>query len=262
MEGKDCKEHEGGAPYRDGLMETLPRNQGGPGRHRCPYCAYDRGHEDGRCRAKVERDKNWYCEQHNGGDPVLEQVVGELPENQGGTGRHRCPYCAYERGHRAGYEQEKGAIRASGQPGGEDPGTPASPATAEGKDCKAHRGGARHREGLMETLPRNQGGEGRHKCPYCAYDRGYEAGRRRAKAERDRNWYCERHRRGDPALDEVIGVLPENQGGVGRHRCPYCAYERGLRAGYEQEKGAIRAPESPDGEDPWASGPRVAEASG
>lgn len=112
-------------------------------------------------------------------------------------------------------------------------------------DCKRHEGGSLFRDGLMGTLPRNQGGPGRHKCPYCAYDLGYDAGREQAKAERKRNWYCERHKGGDPELDEAIGGLPENQGGQGRHRCPYCAYERGRRAGYEQEKGAIRLPEEP-----------------
>ena len=29
-------------------------------------------------------------------------------------------------------------------------------------------------EHVMSTLPNNQSGEGRHKCPYCAYNKGYK----------------------------------------------------------------------------------------
>ena len=34
----------------------------------------------------------------------------------------------------------------------------------------------------MKSLLNNQGGEGRHKCPYCAYSKGYEAGIKKAKS--------------------------------------------------------------------------------
>ena len=55
-------------------------------------------------------------------------------------------------------------------------------------DCARHAG--RHNEvhrakldGIMKTLPKNQSGGpdgGRHKCPYCAYERGFEDGLQRA----------------------------------------------------------------------------------
>lgn len=40
---------------------------------------------------------------------------------------------------------------------------------------------------------------------------------------------CERHgrRHNQAHLDAIIGDIPEKQGGAGRHKCPYCAYERG-----------------------------------
>ena len=40
---------------------------------------------------------------------------------------------------------------------------------------------------------------------------------------------CEHHYREENQthLDTVMKDLPENQGGAGRHKCPYCAYERG-----------------------------------
>lgn len=45
-------------------------------------------------------------------------------------------------------------------------------------DCPIHAGkandGAREPlDSLIEHLPANQSGAGRHKCPYCAYERGY-----------------------------------------------------------------------------------------
>ncbi len=33
-------------------------------------------------------------------------------------------------------------------------------------------------DGIMEKLPPSQAGAGRHKCTYCAYEVGYERGRR------------------------------------------------------------------------------------
>ena len=30
----------------------------------------------------------------------LDHIMRELPENQAGTGRHKCPYCAYQQGYR------------------------------------------------------------------------------------------------------------------------------------------------------------------
>ena len=51
------------------------------------------------------------CEKHRGETgsvpPELEDLMGELPENQSGAGRHKCPYCAHERGFAQGREQER-----------------------------------------------------------------------------------------------------------------------------------------------------------
>lgn len=48
-------------------------------------------------------------------------------------------------------------------------------------DCEKHAG--KHNEvrrtpldKMMSSLPENQSGGGRHKCPYCAYERGFEDG--------------------------------------------------------------------------------------
>ena len=52
-------------------------------------------------------------------------------------------------------------------------------------DCSKHigmRGNPRYSylEDIMKNLPENQGGAGRHKCPYCAYEKGFERGLQRA----------------------------------------------------------------------------------
>ena len=60
----DCKKHAGqdNEPNRaplDRMMEKLPRNQSGAGRHKCPYCAYKKGIEDGLrlAREEIERSR-------------------------------------------------------------------------------------------------------------------------------------------------------------------------------------------------------------
>lgn len=51
------------------------------------------------------------------------------------------------------------------------------------EDCAIHAGkqNALRRESLdnvMQRLPNNQSGKGRHKCPYCAYEAGFQDGLR------------------------------------------------------------------------------------
>ena len=54
-------------------------------------------------------------------------------------------------------------------------------------DCPRHSGRANQAErepfdGVMRRLDENQSGEGRHKCPYCAYEQGRRDERRRIAA--------------------------------------------------------------------------------
>jgi len=42
-------------------------------------------------------------------DP-LEPLMTRLPDNQGGAGRHKCPYCAYEEGYRQAIADAESAI--------------------------------------------------------------------------------------------------------------------------------------------------------
>jgi len=72
----------------------------------------------------------------------------------------------------------------------------------------------------FEGLPYDQGGVGSHRCAGCAYERGFEAGRRREETV---------------ALD--LDTLPESQAGTVRHRSPHAAwalgYLDGVRASYQ-----------------------------
>lgn len=50
MSAKDCPKHAGqrnsaGRSELDYLMRELPENQSGTGRHKCPYCAYQKGYQ-------------------------------------------------------------------------------------------------------------------------------------------------------------------------------------------------------------------------
>ena len=37
---------------------------------------------------------------HNAGNREnMEEIMGALDHNQGGAGRHKCPYCAYKEGY-------------------------------------------------------------------------------------------------------------------------------------------------------------------
>lgn len=71
----------------------------------------------------------------------------------------------------------------------------------------------RHNQ-MFETLPRDQGGYGRHRCAGCAYEQGYQAGLVRAEN-----------------LNINLDALPESQAGVVRHKSPHAAYAQGYLDG-------------------------------
>lgn len=50
---------------------------------------------------RTSKDCERHAGQHNEAErAALDRIMRELPENQAGEGRHKCPYCAYERGYR------------------------------------------------------------------------------------------------------------------------------------------------------------------
>lgn len=71
-------------------------------------------------------------------------LFNTLPHDQGGSGRHRCSGCAYDRGFQAGLQR------------------------AEQLDLD------------LDTLPVSQAGTVRHRSPHAAYAMGYLEGVRQS----------------------------------------------------------------------------------
>ena len=69
---------------------------------------------------------------------------------------------------------------------------------------------------IMNNLPTDQGGVGRHKCAACAYEAGFKAGY-------DLN--------GSLSIDNVLENLEESQAGAQRHKSPHAAYALGYYHG-------------------------------
>lgn len=69
---------------------------------------------------------------------------------------------------------------------------------------------------LMELLPIDQGGVGRHKCAGCAYEAGYRAGY---------------NLNGSLCIDTVLSGLEESQAGAQRHKSPHAAFALGYYNG-------------------------------
>jgi len=69
---------------------------------------------------------------------------------------------------------------------------------------------------LFENLPLDQGRDGRHKCSGCAYEKGYEAGKKL-----------------EEKLDLDLENLPFSQAGTVRHKSPHAAYAKGYLDGVQ-----------------------------
>jgi hypothetical protein len=72
------------------------------------------------------------------------KVFESLPHDQGGTGRHACAGCAYQRGFHDGEARSETLTLA------------------------------------LDTLPRSQAGSVRHRSPHAAYAQGYLDGVRKS----------------------------------------------------------------------------------
>jgi len=73
---------------------------------------------------------------------------------------------------------------------------------------------------IMADLPLDQGGKGRtHKCAACAYEKGFEAGK---KLEEIIN------------LSEIFDSLEESQAKNQRHKSPHSAFAQGYLDGVKK----------------------------
>ncbi|MBR4300672.1 MAG: hypothetical protein IKT84_02000 [Bacteroidales bacterium] len=69
---------------------------------------------------------------------------------------------------------------------------------------------------IMDTLPIDQGGVGRHKCAACAYELGYTNGRNKVMVLN---------------IDNVLQSLDDSQAGSQRHKSAHVAYILGYYNG-------------------------------
>ncbi len=93
---------------------------------------------------------------HNGVSPVS-LLIG-LPESQAGSGRHRCPTCAFEQGFSIGSNNNSYSAYCA--------------SLTNTEKCKH---GSIAPSAILAGLGENQGGSGRHKCTNCAFRAGFEA---------------------------------------------------------------------------------------
>lgn len=72
---------------------------------------------------------------------------------------------------------------------------------------------------IVNDLPIDQGGSGRHKCASCAYEIGFDHGL---------------GKRENINLEETLYALNESQKGERRHRSPHAAYALGYLEGVKR----------------------------
>lgn len=95
MSIKATEECQHGSMAPGNLLRELNDSQGGMGRHKCAACAYIKA------LAEVEDGVSSYGKlvQCSHGNVAPESILQSLPDNQGGSGRHKCVVCAYHQGH-------------------------------------------------------------------------------------------------------------------------------------------------------------------
>jgi hypothetical protein len=98
---------------------------------------------------------------HGGVAPI--NMLQQLHQSQAGTGRHRCPTCAYEFGYSLGsthkwndYSEYLSSLD-----------------NLELETCNSN---SKVPTIILSKLGENQGGPGRHKCCNCAFVQGFEDG--------------------------------------------------------------------------------------
>jgi uncharacterized protein DUF3883 len=96
---------------------------------------------------------------HGGVSPI--DLLKNLHPSQGGSGRHRCPICAYEQGFILGSSKNW---------------TTYTEYCESIKDPEICKEGSIAPTSILKSLGENQGGTGRHRCTNCAFKEGFEVG--------------------------------------------------------------------------------------
>lgn len=96
---------------------------------------------------------------HGGISPV--SLLKKLHHSQAGSGRHRCPTCAYEQGFILGSSKKWNSY------------IEYCNSIVDAEKCQ---NGSIAPSSILKLLGDNQGGTGRHKCTNCAFKQGFEVG--------------------------------------------------------------------------------------
>lgn len=97
----------------------------------------------------------------------------------------------------------------------------------------------------LKNLHHNQGGTGRHRCPTCAFQLGYNVGSNGkyndyksflANTEGD----TEECPEGTVVPTDYLLIAGDNQGGYGRHKCCNCAFKLGFERAVETNNGLLQ----------------------
>lgn len=96
---------------------------------------------------------------HGGVSPI--NLLKELHHSQAGSGRHRCPTCAYEQGFILGSSKQWISY---------------SDYCLSLNNKEECINGSIAPSNILKSLGGNQGGTGRHKCTNCAFKDGFQVG--------------------------------------------------------------------------------------
>ncbi len=96
---------------------------------------------------------------HGGVSPI--SLLENLHHSQAGSGRHRCPTCAYEQGFILGSSKKWNSY------------IEYCNSVLDAEKCQK---GSVAPSSILKFLGDNQGGTGRHKCTNCAFKQGFEVG--------------------------------------------------------------------------------------
>ncbi|MEA2104603.1 MAG: DUF3883 domain-containing protein [Candidatus Cloacimonadota bacterium] len=96
---------------------------------------------------------------HGGVAPV--SLLKNLHDSQAGSGRHKCPTCAYEQGFLLGSSKKWSTYAEYCK------------VLIDKEECQI---GSIAPTSILKKLGINQGGSGRHKCTNCAFKEGFEVG--------------------------------------------------------------------------------------
>lgn len=98
---------------------------------------------------------------------------------------------------------------------------------------------------VLKNLHPNQGGSGRHRCPTCAFQLGYNVGSSGKYNDyksflENSNGLLEECTEGTVVPTDYLLITGDSQGGFGRHKCCNCAFKLGFERAIEANKGLLQ----------------------